>query len=77
MQVITDALQLYATTSRQCINLDKSSVFFSSNTTGAQRDCITNALGVKEVEKFDSYLGLRTLIGRSKYQTFSFLKERV
>ena len=77
MQVITDALQLYATTSRQCINLDKSLVFFSSNTMCAQRDCIANALGVKEVEKFDSYLGLRTLIGRSKYQTFSFLKERV
>ena len=38
---------------------------------------IANALGVKEVEKFDSYLRLPTLIGRSKYQTFSFLKERV
>lgn len=29
------------------------------------------------MEKFDSYLGLPTLIDRSKYQTFSFLKERV
>lgn len=36
-----------------------------------------NALGVQEVEKFESYLGLPTLIGRSKYQAFSFLKERV
>ena len=34
-------------------------------------------LGVKEVAKFESYLGLPTLIGRSKYQAFSFLKERV
>ena len=29
------------------------------------------------MEKFESYLGLRTLIGRSKYQAFYFLKERV
>ena len=29
------------------------------------------------MEKFESYLGLPTLIGKSKYQTFSFLKERV
>ena len=45
VQVISDALKLYAMASRQCNNLDKSSVFFSSNTTGAQRDCIANALG--------------------------------
>ena len=42
-----------------------------------QRDWIKNELGVQEVEKFESYLGLPTLIGRSKYQDFSFLKERV
>ena len=29
------------------------------------------------MEKFDTYLGLPTLIGRAKYQTFSFLKDRV
>ena len=34
-------------------------------------------LGVKEVMKFDSYLGLPTLIGRAKYHTFSYLKDRV
>ena len=77
VQVISGVLELYAMASGQCINLEKSSVFFSSNTTGAQRDWITNALEVKEVEKFESYLGLPTLIGRSKYQAFSFLKERV
>ena len=26
---------------------------------------------------FESYLGLPTLIGRSKYHTFSFIKDRV
>ena len=29
------------------------------------------------MERFESYLGLPTLVGRAKYQTFSFLKDRV
>ena len=29
------------------------------------------------MEKFDAYLGLPTLIGRRKYDTFAFIKERV
>ncbi|XP_075665089.1 uncharacterized protein LOC142634697 [Castanea sativa] len=77
VQLLFEVLEFYAVASGQCINLEKSSVFFSSNTTEAQREWITNVLGVKEVERFESYLGLPTLVGRSKYQAFSFLKERV
>ncbi|XP_023882264.2 uncharacterized protein LOC111994610 [Quercus suber] len=77
MQCITDTLQLYADSSRQCINFEKSSMFFSKNTTRRQRGLIENMLGVKEVEKFETYLGLPTLLGRSKCQAFSFLKDRV
>ena len=29
------------------------------------------------MDRFDTYLGLPTLVGRSKYQTFSFLKDQV
>ena len=38
---------------------------------------IKMALGIREVVQFESYFGLPTLVGRSKYQTFSFLKDRV
>ena len=34
-------------------------------------------LGVQEVHCFDSYLGLPTLVGRTKYHTFSYLKDRI
>ena len=34
-------------------------------------------LGVEVVERFELYLGLPTLVGRAKYQTFSYLKDRV
>ena len=57
--------------------MDKSSVYFSNNTLNRQREDIVAALGVKRVEKFEAYLGLPTLIGRAKYQTFYFLKDMV
>ena len=67
VQVISDALQTYAAASGQCINFEKSSVFFSSNTATESRERIKEILGVREVERFDSYLGLLTLIGQAKY----------
>ena len=72
-----EILQLYAEASGQCINLDKSSVFFSSNTSPQNRDLIKVLLGVSKMDRFESYLGLSTLVGRKKYHTFSFLKDRV
>ena len=63
MQLISDTLQLYAEASGQCINLEKSSVYFSGNTSESQTQWIKQALGVKEVDRFDTYLGLPTLVG--------------
>ena len=77
MQTISEILQLYAVSSGQCIKLAKSSVYFSSNVKEERRQGIKDLLGVKEVERFESYLGLPTFIGRSKYQTFLFIKDRV
>ena len=62
MQLISDTLQLYAEASGQCINLEKSSVYFSGNTFESQKQWIKQALGVKEVDRFDTYLGLPTLV---------------
>lgn len=77
VQSVTDILQLYADSFGQSINFEKSSICFSSNTVGDRRETIKNMLGVKEVDRFESYLRLPTLLGRSKYQAFSFLKDRV
>ena len=76
MLLISDTLQLYAKASGQCINFEKSSSYFSSNTSESQWLWIKQALGVREVDRFESYLGLPTLVGTSKYQTFVYLKER-
>ena len=74
---ISEILQKYVAASGESINLQKSSMYFSKNTLSGQRQAIVSALGVNEVERFDAYLGLPTLIGQAKYQTFSFLKDRV
>ena len=70
-----EVLQTYAQASGQCVNLEKSSVYFNSNTIDSQRQQMLQILGVKEVERFESYLRLPTLIGRTKYHTFSYLKD--
>ena len=77
VQEVVDIMQLYAKASGQLINLVKSSIFFSSNVDGMRRDWIKDKLKFKEVDRFKTYLGLPTLIGRSKYQTFAYLKDRV
>ena len=77
MQVVSDTLQLYADASGQNINLEKSSAYFRSNVQLEQKAWIIDQLKVKEVARFDSYLGLPTLIGKRIYDTFAFIKERV
>ncbi|KAL0010149.1 hypothetical protein SO802_005257 [Lithocarpus litseifolius] len=57
--------------------MEKSYVFFSKNSSPLPRELVKAALGVRELDCFESYLGLPTLIGCVKYRTFSFLRDRV
>ena len=52
-------------------------MYFSRNTPVEQKNRIINSLGVKEVDRFETYLGLPTLVGRAKYHSFAYLKDRV
>ena len=72
VQVLTEVLQTYADGSGQCINIDKSSVYFSTNTATDLRERIKVDLGVREVDRFEYYLGLPTLVSQAKFQTFFF-----
>ena len=53
-EVVAEILQTYERASSQSINLEKSSVFFSNNTTDTQKQQMLQILGVKEVVKFES-----------------------
>ncbi|XP_048491644.1 uncharacterized protein LOC125492933 [Beta vulgaris subsp. vulgaris] len=75
--VVTDILSTYERASGQKINFNKSEVSFSKKVTSCRRAEIRDLFGVREVVKHDKYLGLPTVIGRSKKMVFAVLKERV
>ncbi|XP_075675045.1 uncharacterized protein LOC142644284 [Castanea sativa] len=70
-------LQLYEESSGQQLNRNKTSLFFSHNTTNGIRDSIKAMFGAQVIKPHESYLGVPSLVGRSKRNTFAQLKQRV
>jgi hypothetical protein len=70
-------LRTYANASSQEINLAKAEVFFSCNMSRATQEDLSRILGVQLVSGTGKYLGLPSMIGRSKTATFSFIKDRI
>ncbi|CBI18702.3 unnamed protein product, partial [Vitis vinifera] len=66
----------YESNSGQAINFQKSGIFFSRNVSSLDRDFISNILGVSTPLNTGRYLGLPSLIGKSKravFETYSCL----
>ena len=74
---LVSILNKYEEASRQKINTDKSSIFFSPNTPQELRESILNILDPMQNSKHNKYLGLPSIIGRSKAQVFAEVKDRV
>lgn len=72
-----EILEAYDRASGQCINKDKTQLYFSSNTNHHEQTTIKNRLGVTITSKFEKYLGLPSFIGRAKKQSFSYIRERI
>lgn len=70
-------LDKYVPASGHVINLEKSQMIFSTNTSPSSLDSIHAALCIQVVDKFDRYLGLSTQIGKSKREVFEFLKDHL
>ncbi|XP_057452127.1 uncharacterized protein LOC130743933 [Lotus japonicus] len=76
-ECLKEILVTYERASGQVVNLDKSMLSVSRNVQQTSFDELKQLLGVKAVESYDKYLGLPTIIGKSKRQIFNFVKERV
>ena len=76
-QKLVDILNSYEAASGQKINTDKSSVFFSPNTPQERKESTLNILGLMQDSRHNKYLGLPTIIGKSKAQVFAELQDRV
>ena len=74
---LVQILNSYEAASGQKINVDKSSVFFSSNTTNDVKEEILSILGPMHCSQHRKCLGLPSFIGKSKKQVFAKIKERV
>ncbi|XP_042948615.1 uncharacterized protein LOC122281305 [Carya illinoinensis] len=74
---ISSILKKYEQASGQCLNKQKTSIIFSSNGRHADWDRIVKGLGGRVQNNCEKYLGLPTMVGRSKYNTFRCIKQRV
>lgn len=70
-------LDIYEATVGQGINKSKSGVFFSTNTNNNVRGQILNSAGVPLCNNQEKYLGLPMMVGRNRYRTFNFIKNKV
>ena len=70
-------LTKYERESGEAINFQKSGIFFSRNVSPNSRDLVTSILGVQSHLNIGRYLGLPSLIRKSKREVFGFLKDRL
>ena len=74
---LKEILEKYEAASGQKVNSDKSSIYFSPNTTLELKEAIFNILGPMQDLRHNKYMGLPSIIGSSKKQVFAEIKERV
>ncbi|KAL8118342.1 hypothetical protein AgCh_016030 [Apium graveolens] len=74
---VVSVLQKYEKQSGQAINFLKSGIFFSSNVRMDKQQEIKELLEVHSDLSAGHYLGLPSLIGRSKKKVFDFIKDKM
>jgi hypothetical protein len=70
-------LELYERASGQKLNREKTSLFFSKNTPQAAKELLGNLVGVTPTNCFEKYLGLPSMVGKSRMASFSSIKGRI
>jgi hypothetical protein len=74
---LTRLLEIYDKASIHKLNRAKTSIFFSRNTSQVDRDRILKIYGIPATQRYDNYLGLLALVGKSKSKAFKSIKDRV
>ena len=74
---LVEILKLYEAALGQKVNADKSAMNFSHNTTPEARSEVLEILGPMQDTRQGKYLGLPSVISKSKNQVFAKIKERV
>jgi hypothetical protein len=74
---LTTILRVYERASGQKLNTSKTAIFFNRNTPIAEREAILAIAGVPMSQRFETYLGLPALVGRSRTKEFKAIIDRV
>nr|XP_023923936.1 uncharacterized protein LOC112035339 [Quercus suber] len=74
---VMDILKVYEEASGQKINRRKTSLFFSKSIPEDVKHGIKVTLGVPEIMQYEKYLGLPSLVGKRKKESFNYIKEKV
>ena len=74
---LQDILDLYECCSGQMINKAKSAVLFSRNTNTHRRADVCALLQISKETLNERYLGLPAQVGKSKIETFAYIKDRI
>lgn len=70
-------LQVYKDALGQQLNQAKTSLFFSSNTPREIQEEINNRFGAQVIKQHEKYLGLPSLVGKNKRNTFNDIKDKL
>ena len=68
---IQQILKVYETSSGQQLNCHKTSLFFSPNTDNEVKERVKTMFGAYVIKPHEAYLGLPSLVGRSKKNSFA------
>jgi hypothetical protein len=74
---IQKVLDDYEKASRQKLNMSKTSMFFSRNTKPKIKNHILTVVGIISTHRYEKYLGLPALMGRSKVLSLTGIKGRI
>jgi hypothetical protein len=59
------------------MNSSKTSLFFSRNTPLVEKENILALAGIPSIQRYDTYLGLLAVVGKSRMAVFKSITERV
>jgi hypothetical protein len=76
LEALKGILQQYEACSGQRVNLHKSSIYFGKGTTATVKTLLKNKVGIQCEALSERYLGLPTVVGRSKNGDFKHLSDR-
>ncbi|KAL0461293.1 UNVERIFIED_CONTAM: putative mitochondrial protein [Sesamum latifolium] len=77
LNCIQNILQVYGKASGQEINYQKSVIVFSKNTPEPVMSFISEGLGIRKADRHEKYLGLPSVVGRSKRVVFESIRDKI